>query len=294
MPDSPSAPGRIAPLAHGRTLCYAEWGDPDGTPVVFFHGGSMSRLALLGSEGLLRDRRVRLITVDRPGIGGSSSLRHRVLVDWAEDVEKLADVCELDRFAVAGYSMGAPHALAAAHGLPHRVTAAGVISGMAPFDCEVSRTWSDGVTYRRAPILIRAFLALLVRKARGSPLSAARLWGLPRKPVDRLGIRRPEVLSQVIPALLEGARPGVAGFLDDFACLTRPWGFDPADIGTSVLVWHGEEDSVVPVAHGRWLAERIPATRATLYPGEGHFAIADHAEEMIDALTSAAQSDSGR
>ena len=55
-------------LTDGRTLSYAEWGDPSGHPVLLFHGAPSSRLfspdpAATAAAG------VHLVTVDRPGYG---------------------------------------------------------------------------------------------------------------------------------------------------------------------------------------------------------------------------------
>ena len=46
----------------------------------------------------------------------------------------------------------------------------------------------------------------------------------------------------------------------------------------SDAVWHGEDDHVVPCAHGRWLAARIPGAEAHFAPGCGHMSClaADH------------------
>jgi pimeloyl-ACP methyl ester carboxylesterase len=49
-------------------------------------------------------------------------------------VRQIADSLGIERFLVAGFSGGGPHALAVAHRLPGRVIAAGSISGAGPAD----------------------------------------------------------------------------------------------------------------------------------------------------------------
>ena len=51
-----------------------------------------------------------------------------------------------------------------------------------------------------------------------------------------------------------------------------------------VLLLHGEQDRVVPAAHGRWLAEHVPTAELRLYPGEGHISVLNHAEGALGWL----------
>jgi pimeloyl-ACP methyl ester carboxylesterase len=54
----------------------------------------------------------------------------------------------------------------------------------------------------------------------------------------------------------------------------RDWGFKPTAIAVPVTVWQGHEDRMVPLAHGRWLAQNIPGARAEFLEGEGHLSLA--------------------
>src|SRR5436305_1966425 len=96
-------------LRDGRTLGYAEFGDLSGKPLFFFHGGGDSRLQRHHDDSIAASLSIRLITVDRPGVGLSSFKRGRTLADWADDIAQLADSLKFDRFSLLGYSMGGPH-----------------------------------------------------------------------------------------------------------------------------------------------------------------------------------------
>ena len=100
-------------LGDGRTLAYALWGDPDGETVMLFHGAPGSRLFTPDPE-ITAEAGVRLITVDRPGYGGSDRLSVRQILDWPNDVLQLADLIEAPRFSVVAHSSGGPYALACA------------------------------------------------------------------------------------------------------------------------------------------------------------------------------------
>src|SRR5215213_10783654 len=85
MARTPSEDHRFE-LGNGRTIAYATWGDPEGTPVFIGHGTPGSRLAL--SPGLddpewLRQQRLRFIGVDRPGYGFSDPWPEASLLDCA-------------------------------------------------------------------------------------------------------------------------------------------------------------------------------------------------------------------
>jgi pimeloyl-ACP methyl ester carboxylesterase len=82
---------------------------------------------------MLRRLGIRLIAIDRPGVGLSSFQPNRRLSDWPADVDALADELELVRFSVLGYSGGGPYAAACAARIPQRLIAAAMVSSVAPF-----------------------------------------------------------------------------------------------------------------------------------------------------------------
>src|SRR5215831_6537705 len=112
-------------LHDGRRLAFAEWGDPQGVTVFYFHGSPVSRLDC-PDEVVTASSRVRLLTVDRSGIGGSDVLPRRTLADWPADVVELADALGVDAFAVTGWSAGGPYAAACAARIPARLTGVGI------------------------------------------------------------------------------------------------------------------------------------------------------------------------
>ena len=126
----------VTRAADGRTLAYAEWGNPEGFPVFSLHGTPGSRLGRHYDESAYVEAGARVITYDRPGYGESERHPGRHVVDCVEDVRALADHLGIDRFAVMGGSGGGPHALAVTARLPHRVTRATCIVGIVPYDTE--------------------------------------------------------------------------------------------------------------------------------------------------------------
>lgn len=120
-------------LPDRRLLGFAEFGDPSGTPLVYFHGFPMSRLEGWSIDRMARRRRLRVIAPDRPGFGLSTFRDQRRITDWPVDVRALASHLGLERFAILGVSGGGPYAVACASALPREMlSAVGVVAGGPP------------------------------------------------------------------------------------------------------------------------------------------------------------------
>ena len=87
--DPPRAEGTVT--IGGRELGYAEFGDPNGRLVLWFHGtpGGRRQLPVVGREaGELLG--LRVVVVARPGSGVSTDHQYTCIGDWADDVEIVA------------------------------------------------------------------------------------------------------------------------------------------------------------------------------------------------------------
>ena len=134
MPDS-----QTILLPDGRTLGFADYGDPGGRPLFYCHGWPGSRLQARTIDEHGRRRGLRVIAPDRPGIGLSDARPGRGFSDWPADIAGLADSLRIDRFLLLGISGGGPYALAAAALLPDRIDAVAVVSGAPPWRWVVMR-----------------------------------------------------------------------------------------------------------------------------------------------------------
>jgi pimeloyl-ACP methyl ester carboxylesterase len=285
---------QVVHLSDGRVLGYAEYGAPSGPPLFLFHGLPGSRLdapQMWPGEPAA----VRIIAPDRPGFGASTLQAGRGLTDWADDVRQLADSLDIERFLVAGFSGGGPHALAVAHGLPDRVIAAGSISGAGPIDTPDALVGMNRVNRlifrvaRKAPPalgLLVAPHAYLVKRQPGRVVDrSADDKRLPE--ADREAMTSPRQRELMIMAAPEAFRQGIRGLVHEAHICAGPWGFDPAAIKPPVFIWHGDRDTNVPLHMAQQLAARIPDSRLTIYQGEGHLIVPKHWTEILTALVSA-------
>jgi pimeloyl-ACP methyl ester carboxylesterase len=271
-------------LPDGRTLAYAEWGDPQGSPIIVIHGTPGCRLNRHPDNAKIAATGARAITFDRAGYGASDRHHGRRVVDCVADVEALADHLGLDRFATTGGSGGGPHCLAVASLLPDRVTRVACIVGIAPYDV-LGEKWFEGMD----PQNIKEFgwalgdeatlEAELSREAEEmnqriaeDPANVLGDFEIPES--DRAILARPEIAAVMTEALIECVRNGVGGWADDDLAFTRPWGFDPASITVPTAVWWGADDVLVPASHGEWLAATIPNAVSRVDHG-GHMADPD-------------------
>jgi pimeloyl-ACP methyl ester carboxylesterase len=281
--------GRSVRLRDGRSLGYAEYGDPRGLAVFYCHGMPGSRLQRHPDLMTVAATGARLIVADRPGCGLSTFQGGRRLLDWPADLSQLADALGIDRFGVVGVSGGGPHALACAHAIPERLTGVAVVSSPAPLDRpHALDAWGRyarlGLQVARAsPSLFYPLLALGGNPAR-DPEGFVTL-GVEYLPqADQRVLARPDVHAMLVADTHESVRQGLRGYWWDLVVLARPWGFDPESIAMPVHLWHGEADAIVPCAMGRCLSGALPACRSRYLPGEGHFLIFDHLEEVFAAV----------
>jgi pimeloyl-ACP methyl ester carboxylesterase len=125
----------------------------------------------------------------------------------------------------------------------------------------------------------------VARTMRTNPDSAlSKLFKELPKP-DRDSFDVPGVRQQYIDTIREAFRSGTRGVALDYALSMKPWGFKLEDISIEVHLWHGEDDTVVPPAMGRYLAKAIPNCHARFLPNEGHFSLLpNHVDEILDVL----------
>ncbi|MFC4602343.1 alpha/beta fold hydrolase [Rhodococcus kronopolitis] len=279
----------VIDVRNGRRLGYATFGDPDGRPVVNCHGGLMSRNDIALAAAAARELGLRIISPDRPGIGLTDRLPGHDIVGWVRtDLTDLMDALELDRVCAMGWSAGGQRALAAAHVLGDRVERVAVVAGCLPVDDPRRRAELSALDQRLlrwsedSVGLAKAFFRFTRLLASRAPrylvkTSAAELEG------DETGALA-EHTAWFGKAMAEGSHDP-AGQVDDYRAFGAPWGFEPEDVAVPVVIHHGTEDRLAPVAWADALGRRIPDATVTIYPGVGHLIGVTRAREILESLT---------
>lgn len=276
-------------LRDGRTLHVYESGDLGGEVVFVHHGTPGSGRPYPPDVEKARAQGVRLVSYDRAGYGTSSPRPGRDVAAVAEDIAGVADALGVERFASVGGSGGGPHTLAVGALLGDRCVATCAVASPAPWQAE-GLDWLDGQGEQNKQEWAAALAGpealerhLEQDKAEMAAAGAEHLRDalatlLP--PVDR-EVLTGERAQHAYDSTLYALSRSVAGWRDDDLAFTRPWGFEFSDLALPVLLWQGVQDLMVPVSHGRWLAERLPGVEAHISEEDGHLSIAERRLEEI-------------
>lgn len=278
-------------LPDGRNLSFVEFGEKDGYPVFYFHGTPSSCLepSMIGDEVFIRHH-LRVISPSRPGMGQSDEHKNRTFIDWTADTIALADHLGIEKFAILGYSGGAPYTLACALKIPGRLTSAVIVSGAGQMNqAEVKNNldlkhrifWKVADKFPfLLPIMLNRMKQyremsdedILVRAERNMPKADFEAF----KKNNRLALSKKGV---------DETFRDMKGVAMDVRLPLRPLGFNLGDIHFPITFFHGKADNTVPIEVVEWIAPRIPAARLVTYPDDGHLsAIIDHFDEIAVLL----------
>ncbi|GAB3144529.1 hypothetical protein GCM10027290_23070 [Micromonospora sonneratiae] len=277
-------------LPDGRQLAWSQWGPADGQPVIFCTGAGMSGSLGFGVD-VLPELGLRLLAVDRPGLGRSTTHPAKTLASWVEDVRHLVERQNLDRVTAVGFSQGAPFAL--------MLGGAGVARAVA-----VVAGQDDLATVEH---LLPEEVAGMVRAARQDPVGFERhfaglataegMWDM----VIGMSGQRDRALfsggsfgSAYLRSLTEGFSQGPAGYARDLVNAVGRWPTPVEQVDVPVDLWYGQLDTspVHSPDFGATLAGRLPNAHRHLYPAEGSSILWTRAAEILTVLKQRAGEDS--
>ncbi|RKH85091.1 alpha/beta hydrolase [Corallococcus sp. AB045] len=273
---------------HGRRVGWTEWGAPDGVPVLFCSGAATSSSLGFGAEAV-RELGVRLLCVDRAGLGLSQPDPLKDFSRWTADVAAVMEALGLSRPAVVGFSQGAPFAVALAGA--GRVSAMALVAGQ------------DELAYPATRALLPPEVAGMVAAIESDRAGfeagfAARadadgMWALVdgmSGPEDRARYREPAFASAYRQALREGFAQGASGYARDLTLAMGRWPVPPEAITVPVRLWYGGRDTspVHSPDGGALLATRFPRAVRHFLPDEGGSLLWTRARDILRDLLAAA------
>ncbi|MGD9501478.1 MAG: alpha/beta fold hydrolase [Methyloceanibacter sp.] len=290
---APERSSQILRLADGRRIGFAEYGDPQGLPVLAIHGTPGSRFMFALTDRAARERRLRVVAPERPGYGLSDFQLQGSLAEAASDLEQCANALGLRRFALIGVSGGGPYAVAAAAAMPRRIALLALVNPVGPI-----------AEYERRIRMSRTHRLIFTRLARSETVCTAFFWSLrslvhfapglcyralqQRVPAsDRAVLVRDEVRANLRAALQEGLRPGIDGARQDLRLYCASWRLPLRDIDVPAVLWQGSDDAIVPPGAAYELAETLPNCRLDVVQGGGHYWIFSGFERVLDAARAA-------
>lgn len=286
-------------LPDKRRIGYAEYGSPNGETVLYFHGTPSSRLepVLLNGygkdiDGLAAQHGLRIVGIDRPGMGQSSFNPRGSFQSFAQDAVALADHLQLDTFKILCWSGGGSYSLAAAFHFPKRVTSVHII-------CGFSRSFSDpgvfnnmcGNKYffgaaRFIPWIMRPIMNIAGKKTPDRPLPN---WLTQLKRVDHELLEDLSLLWLVIKVTLnEACQVDSKGLVHEARLYYGDTGYKLHEIKQPVHYWWGTEDNVVTQVHATSVEQQVPNSVMHYREGEAHLSLyLKHIEEILANVATA-------
>ena len=283
-----AAPARVGAIVVGaRTVGWTEWGPVDGTPIVFCTGAGMTSAMGFGAD-VVEALGVRLICVDRPGLGRSAPDPDKDLGSVATDVGSVLGQLGVDRAGAVGFSQGAPFAFALAG--TGRISALAIVAGTDELAHPAMRPLV-------APDMLR-FLDAIAADARAfeasfaTQVDAAGLWSLilaMSGPEDRAIYQEAAFAAAYERTLVDGFAQGPEGYVRDFVLASQRWSTPPEAISVPVTLWYGRRDTspVHSPDHGQTLASRCPHARLRILEAEGASLLWTQARAILEDLVAA-------
>lgn len=243
---------------------FRDVGPRDAPVIVLVHGFSASLHTWDGWVSNLK-RDYRVISIDLPGHGLSRCIDNANIgpQQFIDTIQRVVNTLEIDRFTLAGNSMGGSAAWNYALAHPERldglvlVDAAGWPRNEAESETRplAFRLLDNGLARRVMQDLdLTAVIRSGLEDSFGDPAFVTdemveRYATLARAPCHR----------EALMALGSGNGERIDATPDILAAITTP-----------TLVMHGERDNLIPVEHGRNFAAAIPGAELIVYTGVGH------------------------
>jgi len=229
-----------------NSLSFAEYGNPNGYPILIQHGLIAS---IKGAEVFNRliQSDARLICMARPGYGESSPYEMKTIGEWGELVSVLVDHLRLTHFDVLGMSSGAPYAYAIGFKFPDKARNLYIFSGIpALYDDEVLAFW---------PFEVKKDASIAEMQKLAHDLFFSNL--------------SPEDLANL--DITDSMMNNCFGPGQDFRLRVLDWGFRLSDIKQPVFMRHSKTDESVPFKTAVLTAQLLPDCRFDAKENEVHF-----------------------
>lgn len=266
-------------LKDGRALEYFDNGIDSNKAVLFLHGTPSD--GTLWQDWLTALTSVRAIATSRAGYGLSDRHKGRSVADDLSDQQAVLDHFHIDSFVAIGWSGGGPHALNMSR--DKRCKAVFTLAGVGEWG-NADLDFLDGMgpenhdefgAALKGEAEITEWMnqnAGAMKEVTGPDLIAA-LGGLIGE-ADKRALT-PEVAEHDAAVFRRSLSVSFDGWIDDDLAFIEPFGFALNAIDKPVTIWQGDDDFMVPQAHSKWLAKKIPGSDLRFVPGHGHISLTE-------------------
>ena len=276
-------------------IAWNEYGDPAGRPLFYHHGWPSCRLQARLLHHLARERGLRVLALDRPGMGHTTWQPGSSLKSWAVLLAAFADSLGIGRFHQLGVSGGGPYALACAALMPERLIASTVLCGAAPV-WKADRSGLHPAYRVIIPLLnlpkswFSPLLRIATRYSTASPEKAPVSWivSMLPEPDRKIMLQNPGIQKVFAESFNEGVRQGGRHVMENGEIYLHDWEIPLGEIRHPIRYWHGAHDRHISAAMTENFVSRVAEAILTIDPDEGHFSLAIHrARDAMDYLAAA-------
>ncbi len=274
-------------LSDGRNIEVISAGVPSENAVFFHHGTPGACSTWDNWLPVVADLGGFAISYSRAGYGNSARNKGRSVIDNSQDTQAILQHFNVKNSVSIGWSGGGPHCLADTT-LSQSIAAISIAGvgayGMNDLDFLAGMGEENHIEFGAALAGEHAIEKWMQENVEGtanvtgSQLIEA-LGGLIGD-ADKRSLT-PEVAEAVAFSFRHAVQVNYYGWMDDDLAFVQPWGFDLASISKPVELWQGDEDFMVPHAHGKWLASKIPTAKLIFEPGEGHISLGINKSQTI-------------
>jgi pimeloyl-ACP methyl ester carboxylesterase len=275
-----------------RQLGIAEFGDHEGFPVIWFAGTPGGRRQVpFNTPQYAADHHLRIICIERPGIGLSTMHLYDNILAFSDDIARVTDQLGISQCGIVALSGGGPYALACAHELDEQIVAASIFGGVAPTvgdeapgggPTEMAIPVNKALTYLKKPLGGAITGAVKMLHPFADPIIDGLVKYVPGHETDMIG--RPDIREMFVDDMINSSKDGLHSLILDTILFTRHWGFSLGNIAVPVHFWQGDEDPLVPLHHGEAMAEIVPGAGLTICENAGHLEGLNKTVEAINFI----------
>lgn len=280
-------------LEDGRNLAYADLGDPNGNPCLYFHGWPGGILEDETLHKKAKKHKIRLLMPVRPGNMGSDPKEGRTLLDWELDIREFSSQLGLTYFNVIGVSGGAPYALCIARQCPDCVQKVFIVSGLAPLKNQ------DGVLFKgrnplsklalefggTKPKLITNALKAVAKLQTPQVRFLAKALAKANTGTEDCYILDMRKVKETYLALNnKTGRVAIDHIISDARIYNTDWGFRLQDIQPKIHCFYGLKDRLTPMSMAQYFQQNLPHCQLYTYANEGHALIMNKADDLFARL----------
>jgi pimeloyl-ACP methyl ester carboxylesterase len=241
------------PLPNGIDLAYQDAGT--GPALIFVHGHPLDHTMWGPQLDFLKDR-YRVVVPDLRGYGATqlpSGKRETLLEDFAGDLLALADRLSIERFAIAGLSLGGQIVLETYRQAPERVRGLVLADTFAGLDTPQQKQARLDTADRLEREGVARYAAEVLEKM----MTPANVRALPS-------------VAEHVMRMMTGSDPIGAAAAARGRCRRRDYLPLLPEINAPALIVVGSEDRFTPVALSEEMHLGIPGSRLEIIPDCGH------------------------